>query len=86
VKYIFQSIDLTDEEGKEGTLIVAEYSIYNELPVLISIKLYTIDDGIVSKQYKPHNPSIELEAAIGMLSAINMTLQEEKNNKNDDNV
>jgi hypothetical protein len=89
VKYFFQSIDLADNEGKEGTLIAAEYSIYNELPVLISIKLYTIDDGIISKQYMPHDPTILVEAAVTLLSAINMTLKEDKNNnnkENDDNV
>jgi hypothetical protein len=89
VKYFFQSIDLADNEGKEGTLIAAEYSIYNELPVLISIKLYTIDDGIISKQYIPYDPNILVEAAVTLLSAINMTLKEDKNNnnkENDDNV
>ncbi len=89
MKYFFQSIDLADNEGKEGTLIAAEYSIYNELPVLISIKLYTIDDGIISKQYIPYDPNILVEAAVTLLSAINMTLKEDKNNnnkENDDNV
>jgi hypothetical protein len=89
VKYLFQSIDLADNEGKEGTLIAAEYSIYNELPVIISIKLYTIDDGIISKQYIPYDPNILVEAAVVLLSAINMTLKEDKNNnnkENDDNV
>jgi len=89
VKYFFQSIDLADSEGKTGTLISAEYSIYNDLPVLISIKLYTIDDGIISKQYIPHDPTILVEAAVTLLSAINMTLKEDKNNnnkENDDNV
>lgn len=89
MKYLFQSIDLADNEGKEGTLIAAEYSIYNELPVIISIKLYTIDDGIISKQYIPHDPNILVEAAVVLLSAINMTLKEDKNNnnkENDDNV
>lgn len=89
MKYLFQSIDLADNEGKEGTLIAAEYSIYNELPVIISIKLYTIDDGIISKQYIPYDPNILVEAAVVLLSAINMTLKEDKNNnnkENDDNV
>jgi hypothetical protein len=90
VKYFFQSIDLADSEGKTGTLIFAEYSIYNDLPVIISIKLYTIDDGIISKQYMPHDPTILVEAAVTLLSAINMTLKEDKNKnnnkENDDNV
>ena len=90
MKYFFQSIDLADNEGKDGTLITAEYSIYNELPVIISIKLYTIDNGIISKQYIPYDPNILVEAAVVLLSAINMTLKEDKNNnnnkENDDNV